>query len=143
MPGKVNPTQCEAVTMLAAQVMGNDVAVNFGGASGNFELNVYKPLIIHNFLQSVRLLADGSDSLREHCVVGIEPNRERIQQNLDNSLMLVTALNPHIGYDNAAKIAKTALKLGKTLREAAIELGLVTGEQFDAWVRPDTMVGRP
>jgi fumarate hydratase class II len=143
MPGKVNPTQCEAVTMLAAQVMGNDVAVNFGGASGNFELNVYKPLIIHNFLQSVRLLADGSDSLREHCVIGIEPNRERIQQNLDNSLMLVTALNPHIGYDNAAKIAKTALKLGKTLREAAIELGLLTGEQFDAWVRPDTMVGRP
>jgi fumarate hydratase class II len=143
MPGKVNPTQCEAVTMLTAQVLGNDVAVNIGGASGNFELNVYKPLIIHNFLQSVRLLADGADSLREHCVVGIEPNLERIKHNLDNSLMLVTALNPHIGYDNAAKIAKTAHKLGKTLRETAIELGLVTGEQFDAWVRPETMVGRP
>jgi fumarate hydratase, class II len=141
MPGKVNPTQCEAVTMLAAQVMGNDVAVNIGGASGNFELNVYKPLIIHNFLQSVRLLSDGSDSLREHCVVGIEPNNDRIRQNLDNSLMLVTALNPHIGYDKAAKIAKTAHKLGKTLRETAIELGLVTAEQFDAWVRPENMVG--
>jgi fumarate hydratase, class II len=140
MPGKVNPTQCEAVTMLAAQVMGNDVAVNIGGASGNFELNVFKPVIIHNFLQSVRLLADGSDSLREHCVVGIEPNRERIKHNLDNSLMLVTALNPHIGYDNAAKIAKTAHKQGKTLREVAIELGLTTGEQFDAWVRPEKMV---
>jgi fumarate hydratase class II len=140
MPGKVNPTQCEAVTMLAAQVMGNDVAVNIGGASGNFELNVFKPVIIHNFLQSIRLLADGSDSLREHCVVGIEPNRERIQHNLDNSLMLVTALNPHIGYDNAAKIAKTAHKQGKTLREVAIELGLMTGEQFDAWVLPENMV---
>jgi fumarate hydratase class II len=141
MPGKVNPTQCEAVTMLAAQVMGNDVAINIGGASGHFELNVFKPLIIHNFLQSVRLLAEGSDSLREHCVAGIEPNRERIQHNLENSLMLVTALNPHIGYDNAAKIAKTAHKQGKTLRETAIELGLVTGEQFDAWVRPEAMVG--
>jgi fumarate hydratase class II len=141
MPGKVNPTQCEAVTMLAAQVMGNDVAVNIGGASGNFELNVYKPLIIHNYLQSVRLLADGSDSLREHCVAGIEPNRERIQQNLDNSLMLVTALNPHIGYDNAAKIAKTAHKQGKTLKQTAIDLGLVTAEQFDAWVRAEKMVG--
>ena len=140
MPGKVNPTQCEAVTMLAAQVMGNDVAINIGGASGNFELNVFKPVIIHNFLQSIRLLADGSDSLREHCVVGIEPNRERIKHNLDNSLMLVTALNPHIGYDNAAKIAKTAHKQGKTLREVAIELGLMTGEQFDAWVRPEKMV---
>jgi fumarate hydratase class II len=140
MPGKVNPTQCEAVTMLAAQVMGNDVAINVGGASGNFELNVFKPVIIHNFLQSIRLLADGSDSLREHCVIGIEPNREQIKDNLDNSLMLVTALNPHIGYDNAAKIAKTAHKQGKTLREVAIELGLTTGEQFDAWVRPEKMV---
>jgi len=121
--------------------MGNDVAVNVGGASGNFELNVFKPVIIHNFLQSVRLLADGGDSLREHCVVGIEPNRERIRHNLENSLMLVTALNPHIGYDNAAKIAKTAHKTGKTLRETAIELGLVTGEQFDAWVRAETMLG--
>ena len=141
MPGKVNPTQCEAVTMLTAQVMGNDVAVNIGGASGNFELNVFKPLIIHNFLQSIRLLADGSDSLREHCVVGIEPNGERIQHNLENSLMLVTALNPHIGYDNAAKIAKTAHKQNKTLRQAAIELGLLTGAQFDEWVRPEKMVG--
>jgi fumarate hydratase class II len=140
MPGKVNPTQCEAVTMLVAQVMGNDVAVNIGGASGNFELNVFKPVIIHNFLQSVRLLADGSDSLLEHCVVGIEPNRERIKEHLENSLMLVTALNPHIGYDNAAKIAKTAHKQGKTLREVAVELGLMTGEQFDAWVRPEKMV---
>src|SRR5262245_21977018 len=126
--------------MFVAQVLGNDVAVNVGGASGNFELNVYKLLIIHNYLQSVRLLVDGSDSLREHCVVGIEPNRERIQHNLENSLMLVTALNPHIGYDKAAKIAKTAHKLGKTLRETAIELGLVTGAQFDAWVRPEKMV---
>jgi fumarate hydratase class II len=140
MPGKVNPTQCEAVTMLAAQVMGNDVAVNIGGASGNFELNVYRPLIIHNFLQSSRLLADGSDSLRTHCVVGIEPNLERIQKNLETSLMLVTALNPHIGYDSAAKIAKTAHRQGKTLRQVAIELGLTTGEQFDAWVLPEKMV---
>jgi fumarate hydratase class II len=141
MPGKVNPTQCEAVTMLAAQVMGNDVAVNFGGASGNFELNVYKPLIIHNFLQSVRLLADGADSLRKHCVEGIEPNHERIGRNLATSLMLVTALNPHIGYDSAAKIAKTAHKTGKTLKETAAELGLVTPEQFDQWVRPEKMIG--
>src|SRR5690349_7108065 len=141
MPGKVNPTQCEAITMLAAQIMGNDVAVNIGGASGNFELNVFKPVIIHNFLQSIRLLADGSDSLREHCVIGIEPSRERIKYNLDNSLMLVTALNPHIGYDNAAKIAKTAHKTGKTLKETAVELGLLTAEQFDQWVRPEKMVG--
>jgi fumarate hydratase class II len=141
MPGKVNPTQCEAVTMLAAQVMGNDVAINIGGASGHFELNVYRPLMIHNFLQSARLLGDGAESLRAHCVVGIQPNIERIQHNLENSLMLVTALNPHIGYDNAAKIAKTAHKQGKTLRQVAIELGLLTGEQFDAWVRPEKMVG--
>jgi fumarate hydratase class II len=141
MPGKVNPTQCEAVTMLAAQVMGNDVAINIGGASGNFELNVYRPLMIHNFLESARLLGDGSESLRENCIVGIEPNRERIEHNLANSLMLVTALNPHIGYDNAAKIAKTAHKEKKTLRQVAIELGLVTGEQFDSWVRPEKMVG--
>ena len=140
MPGKVNPTQSEAVTMLCCQVMGNDVAVNLGGASGNFELNVFKPLIIHNFLQSVRLLADGAVSFNDNCAVGIEPARERIGQLLHNSLMLVTALNPHIGYDNAAKIAKHAHKTGKTLREAAIELGLVTGEQFDKWVRPEDMV---
>jgi fumarate hydratase class II len=142
MPGKVNPTQCEAMTMLCAQVMGNDVAVNIGGASGNFELNVFKPLLIHNFMMSARLLADGCRSFREHCVEGIEPNRERIRQHLENSLMLVTALNPHIGYDNAAKIAKTAHKTGKTLKETAVELGLVTPEQFDAWVKPEKMVGR-
>ena len=141
MPGKVNPTQAEAVTMLAAQVMGNDVAVNIGGASGNFELNVFKPVIIHNFLMSCRLIADGSASFREHCVTGIEPNRERIRENLQNSLMLVTALNPHIGYDNAARIAKTAHKTGKTLKETAIDLGLVTAEQFDEWVKPEDMVG--
>ncbi|HZA51840.1 MAG TPA: lyase family protein, partial [Myxococcaceae bacterium] len=143
MPGKVNPTQAEAMTMLCAQVMGNDVAVSIGGASGNFELNVYKPLIIHNFLQSSRLLADGMRSFREHCAEGIEPNHERIKENLERSLMLVTALNPHIGYDNAAKIAKKAHQENKTLREAALELGLVTAEQFDQWVRPEKMVGNP
>jgi fumarate hydratase class II len=142
MPGKVNPTQSEALTMLSAQVLANDVAVNIGGASGNFELNVFKPLVIHNFLQSTRLLADGCRSFRENCVVGIEANHARIAENLDKSLMLVTALNPHIGYDNAAKIAKTAHKSGKTLKETAIELGLVTAEQFDEWVRPEKMVGK-
>jgi fumarate hydratase, class II len=142
MPGKVNPTQCEAVVMLAAQVMGNDVAVNIGGASGNFELNVAKPLIIHNFLQSARLIADGCDSLREHCISGIEPNRDRIRKNLDESLMLVTALAPHVGYDNAAKIAKAAHRDGKTLRQAAIDLQLVTAADFDEWVRPEKMVGK-
>jgi fumarate hydratase class II len=142
MPGKVNPTQSEAMTMLCAQVMGNDVAVNIGGMSGKFELNVYKPLIIHNVLWSVRLLTDGCDSFREHCVDGIEPNAERIRENLERSLMLVTALNPHIGYDNAAKIAKTAHQTGKTLKETAVALGLVTAEQFDEWVRPEKMVGR-
>nr|BDT37562.1 class II fumarate hydratase [Myxococcus sp. MH1] len=141
MPGKVNPTQSEALTMLCAQVMGNDVAVSVGGASGNFELNVFKPLIIHNVLQSCRLLADGMRSFRLHCAVGIEPNRARIQENLERSLMLVTALNPHIGYDNAAKIAKKAHKDGKTLKEVAVELGLVTPEQFDQWVRPEKMTG--
>jgi fumarate hydratase class II len=141
MPGKVNPTQSEALTMIAAQVAGNDVAVNIGGMSGNFELNVFKPVIIHNFLMSARLLADGADSFREHCVLGMTANRERIQENLQNSLMLVTALNPHIGYDNAARIAKTAHAKGKTLKETAVELGLVTAEQFDEWVRPETMVG--
>jgi len=142
MPGKVNPTQSEALTMACAQVMGNDVAVNIGGMSGNFELNVYKPLLIFAFLMSARLLADGSASFRENCAEGIEPNRERLDDNLRKSLMLVTALNPKIGYDNAAKIAKTAHKTGKTLRETAIELGLVTAEQFDEWVRPEDMVGR-
>jgi fumarate hydratase class II len=142
MPGKVNPTQSEALTMACAQVMGNDVAVNIGGMSGNFELNVFKPLIIHNFLMSARLLADGCDSFREHCVVGIDADRARIRENVEQSLMLVTALNPHIGYDNAAKIAKTAHKEGTTLREAALKLGLVKPEDFDAWVRPEKMVGR-
>ncbi len=141
MPGKVNPTQSEAMTMLCAQVLANDVAVNIGGASGNFELNVFKPLVIHNFLQSARLLADGCESFREHCVLGIEPNQARIRANLEQSLMLVTALNPKIGYDNAAKIAKTAHRTGQTLKEVAVELGLVTAEQFDEWVRPEKMVG--
>ncbi len=141
MPGKVNPTQCEALTMLSAQVLGNDVAVGIGGASGNFELNVFKPLLIHAFLQSARLLADGMRSFREHCVQGIEANQARIQQNLERSLMLVTALNPHIGYDNAAKIAKKAHHENKTLKEAAVELGLLTSEQFDQWVQPDKMIG--
>jgi len=139
MPGKVNPTQSEAMTMLCAQVLGNDVAINFGGASGNFELNVFKPLIIHNFLQSVRLLADGAQSFREHCAAGIEPRRERIAELLGNSLMLVTALNPHIGYDQAARIAKKAHAEGTTLKQAAVALG-VGAEQFDAWVRPEKMV---
>lgn len=141
MPGKVNPTQCEAMTMLCAQVMGNDVAISVGGASGNFELNVYKPLLIHNFLQSVRLLSDGCDSFRQHCVDGIEPNKPRIEENLRKSLMLVTALNPHIGYDKAAQIAKKAHKEGTTLKEAALALGHLTAEQFDAWVKPENMIG--
>ena len=134
MPGKVNPTQSEAMTMVCAQVMGNDVAVGIGGASGNFELNVYKPLIIHNVLQSIRLLGDACRNFNEFCAAGIDANRARIQENLARSLMLVTALNPHIGYDNAAKIAKKAHKDGTTLKEAALALGLVTAEQFDQWV---------
>ncbi|MEQ6306718.1 MULTISPECIES: class II fumarate hydratase [Delftia] len=141
MPGKVNPTQSEAVTMLAAQVFGNDVAINFGGASGNFELNVFRPMVSHNFLQSVRLLADGMRSFNDHCAVGIEPNRERITELVQRSLMLVTALNPHIGYDKAAYIAKKAHKEGSSLREAAVASGHLTGEQFDAWVIPAKMVG--
>ena len=140
MPGKVNPTQCEALTMLCAQVLGNDVAINIGGASGNFELNVYKPLIIHNFLQSVRLLADGMRSFDEHCASGIEPNRKRIDELLESSLMLVTALNPHIGYDKAASIAKQAHREGTTLKAAAIASGYLTAAEFDAWVRPEKMV---
>jgi len=136
MPGKVNPTQCEAMTMVSVQVMGNDVAVTIGAASGNFELNVFKPVIIHNVLQSIRLVSDACRSFNEFCAVGIEPNRACIKQNLDQSLMLVTALNPHIGYDNAAKIAKKAHKDGSTLKAAALDLGLVTAEQFDAWVDP-------
>jgi fumarate hydratase class II len=142
MPGKVNPTQSEAVTMLAAQVMGNDVAINIGGASGNFELNVFRPMVIHNFLQSVRLLGDGMASFDKHCAVGIEPNEARIAELVERSLMLVTALNTHIGYDKAAQIAKKAHKDGSSLREAALALGHVTAEQFDAWVVPGQMVGR-
>ena len=142
MPGKVNPTQCEALTMLCCQVLGNDVAVNVAGASGNFELNVFKPVIIHNLLQSVRLLADGARSFEEHCARGIEANTARIAELVDRSLMLVTALNPHIGYDKAAQIAKRAHKDGSSLREAALASGWLTGEQFDAWVRPELMVGR-
>ncbi len=140
MPGKVNPTQSEAMTMVCAQVFGNDVAVNFGGASGNFELNVFKPVIIHNVLQSVRLIADACESFTEHCVVGIEANTASIKKHVDNSLMLVTSLNPHIGYDNAAKIAKKAHKEHKTLKEAALELGLLTADEFDRIVRPEEMI---
>jgi len=141
MPGKVNPTQAEAMTMVCAQVFGNDVAVNIGGATGHFELNVFKPVIIYNVLQSIRLISDSCESFTDHCVVGIEPNKENLQHYLSNSLMLVTALNPHIGYDNAAKIAKKAHAEGKTLKEAAIELGLLTAEKFDEFVRPENMIG--
>ncbi len=141
MPGKVNPTQPEALTMVCAQVMGNDVAVSIGGATGHFELNVFKPLIAANVLQSARLIGDACISFNDKCAEGIEPNLPMLKQHLENSLMLVTALNPHIGYENAAKIAKTAHKEGKTLREAAIGLGLLTNEQFDAWVKPEDMIG--
>ena len=140
MPGKVNPTQCEAMTMLCAQVMGNDVAIGVGGASGNFELNVFRPMVIHNFLQSVRLLADGMVSFDKHCASGIEPNHERIEALVEQSLMLVTALNPHIGYDKAAAIAKAAHQQGISLREAALASGHVTAQEFDAWVVPRNMV---
>ena len=134
MPGKVNPTQCEAVTMVAVQVMGNDTAIGMAASQGNFELNVFKPVIIHNFLHSVRLLSDASASFREHCIIGIEANRNVIEGYVKNSLMLVTALNPHIGYDKAAQIAKKAHKEETSLREAALALGYLTGEQFDQWV---------
>jgi fumarate hydratase class II len=140
MPGKVNPTQCEALTMIAAQVFGNDVAVNIGGASGNFELNVYKPLIAHNVLQSLRLLTDGVRSFDAHCVQGIVAHRARIAEGVERSLMLVTALNPHIGYDKAAQIAKAAHAQGISLREAAVASGHLSAEQFDAWVKPAAMV---
>ncbi len=141
MPGKVNPTQCEALTMLCAQVFGNDVAINFGGASGNFELNVFKPLVAHNFLQTVRLLADGMASFEEHCVRGIEVNPARIAELMERSLMLVTALAPHIGYERAAEIAKRAHKDGSTLRAAALALAAVTEAEFDLWVQPARMIG--
>ncbi|MBU0445804.1 class II fumarate hydratase [Bacillus velezensis] len=140
MPGKVNPTQSEALTMIAAQVMGNDATIGFAASQGNFELNVFKPVIIYNFLQTVKLLSDGMNSFHDKCAVGIEPNQETIQENLSNSLMLVTALNPHIGYENAAKIAKLAHKEGLTLKEAALQLNLLTEEQFNEMVRPEDMV---
>jgi fumarate hydratase class II len=143
MPGKVNPTQCEALTMVCCQVFGNDVAVNLGGASGNFQLNVYKPLIIHNVLQSVRLLADGMESFNDHCAAGLEPDLLRIDKLLRESLMLVTALNPHIGYDRAAEIAKKAYQEGTTLKQAAIDLEYLSGDEFDAWVVPEQMIGKP
>ena len=141
MPGKVNPTQSEAMTMVAAQVIGNDTAINIGGSSGNFELNVFKPVMIYNLLQSIRLLADSSRSFNDHCVVGIEPNKTQIEKHLNGSLMLVTALNPHIGYDNAAKVAKKAYQENTTLKESAVTLGLLTGEEFDEKVRPEKMTG--
>ncbi|WMT89143.1 class II fumarate hydratase [Pelagibacterium sp. H642] len=141
MPGKVNPTQSEAMTMVVAQVMGNDATIGFAASQGNFELNVFKPVIAYNFIQSVRLLADAAKSFNDNCAVGIEPDRKKITEHLNNSLMLVTALNRKIGYDNAAKIAKTAHRNGTTLREEAINLGLLTGEEFDAEVRPEKMVG--
>lgn len=141
MPGKVNPTQSEAMTMVAAQVIGNDVTINIGGASGNFELNVFKPVIIYNLLQSIRLLADACESFEEHCAAGIAPIERNLKKHLENSLMLVTALNPHIGYDNAAKIAKKAHHENKTLREVAVELGILTAEKFDEIVRPEKMLG--
>jgi len=141
MPGKVNPTQNEAVTMVAAQVMGNDVTISIGGSNGHYELNVFKPVMAAAFLQSARLIGDACVSFTDHCAVGITPNYEGIKKHLENSLMLVTALNPHIGYENAAKIAKTALKENQSLREAAIVLGLLTNEQFDEWVRPENMIG--
>jgi len=139
MPGKVNPTQCEAITMVAAQVMGNDVVIGFGGSQGNFELNVFKPVIIYNFLHSVRLLADACRSFTEHCARGIELNRDQIEQYVQNSLMLVTALSPVVGYDKAAKIAHTAHVDGSTLKQAASKLGYLSGEDFDRWVKPENM----
>ncbi len=141
MPGKVNPTQAEALTMVATQVMGNDVAITFGGATGHYELNVFKPVMISNFIESARLIGDACVSFNDHCAEGIVPNYEGIKMHVDNSLMLVTALNPHIGYENAAKIAKKAHQENTSLREAALALGLLTNEQFDAWVKPEDMIG--
>jgi len=142
MPGKVNPTQVEALTMVCAQVLGNDVVINVGGSNGHFELNVFKPVMIYNFLQSARLIGDACASFNDNCAVGIEPNHERIQQNLQNSLMLVTALNTHIGYEKAAEIAKKAHKEGSTLKEAALQLGYLTEAEFDQWVDPSKMTGK-
>jgi fumarate hydratase class II len=140
MPGKVNPTQSEAMTMVCAQVIGNDMAISFAGSQGNFELNVFKPVMIHNLLHSIEILADSCRSFTEFCVVGIEPNREQIEHFLTNSLMLVTALNPHIGYDKAAKVAKLAYEERTTLRDAAERLGFLSGEQFDQLVKPGEMI---
>ncbi len=142
MPGKVNPTQSEALTMVAVQVFGNDVAVAFGGSQGNFQLNVFKPVMVHNVLESVQLIADGCRAFTDHCAVGIEPNRPRIDEHLASSLKIVTALNPHIGYERAAEIATKANQEGTSLRHAALGLGHVTAEQYDAWVRPENMTGR-
>src|SRR5690606_15711554 len=141
MPGKVNPTQCEAMTMVCAQVMGNHVTTTIAGSNGHYELNVFKPVMIYSVLQSVRLLTDSAQSFADNCVAGIEANKGRIARLLNESLMLVTALNPHIGYDNAGKIAKTAFADGSTLKEAALKLGLVTAQEFDEWVIPEKMVG--
>ena len=141
MPGKVNPTQSGAMTMVCCQVMGNHTAISIGRSQGNFELNVYKPMMIHNLLHSVRILSDTCRSFTDKCVVGLEANQENIASHLENSLMLVTALNPHIGYDNAAKIAKNAHQKGLTLRQSALELEMLTDEQFDEWVRPESMTG--
>jgi len=141
MPGKVNPTQCEALTMVCAQVIGNDVAISAGGMTGHFELNVFKPMMVFNLLNSARLIGDACESFNDNCAIGIEPNHNVIKEKLENSLMLVTALNTHIGYENAAKIAKTAHKNGTTLRQSAIELGLVTDEEFTEWVKPEDMIG--
>ena len=140
MPGKVNPTQCEALTMIACQVIGNHTAVTIGGSNGHFELNVFRPMIISNIVNSINLLSDGVESFIDQCLVGIEPNKQRIDNLLQQSLMLVTALNPYVGYDNAAKIAKQAHKDGSTLKEAAIKLNLVTSKDFDKWVNPKDMV---
>ena len=140
MPGKVNPTQCEALTMVCAQIMGNAVTVSVGGATGHFELNVFKPVIAFNNLQSLQLLGDAARSFADRCVTGILPNTQRIRELMESSLMLVTALNPHIGYDNAAKIAKNAHEKSITLKQSALDLGVMTAEQYDEWVRPDQMV---
>ena len=142
MPGKVNPTQSESLTMVCCQVFGNDVAINMGGASGNFELNVFRPLVITNFMHSAKLIANGCINFNEQCAVGIEPNKARIDQLMRESLMLVTALNPHIGYDKSAQIAKNAHKKGLTLKASALELGHLTDKQFDEWVKPEEMVGK-
>jgi fumarate hydratase class II len=139
MPGKINPTQCEALTMVCVQVFGNDHAVAFAGSQGNFQLNVYKPVILHNVLESIQLLAEAARSFEERCARGIEPNEGRIREHLDGSLMLVTALNPHVGYEKAARISLEAYREGLTLREAALRLGFLTAEQFDEWVRPQDM----